>query len=59
MAYMSYSLNSLKGGYIGDYIGTTMRAIKGNTRSLDYSSYRHIVNDNGKEHASYYIGFRV
>ena len=31
---MSYSLNSLKGGYIGDYIGV----IKGDTRSLDYSS---------------------
>ena len=24
--YMSHSLNSLKGGYIGDYIGTTIRA---------------------------------
>ena len=34
---MSYSLNSLKGGYIGDYIGTTMGVIKGDTRSLDYS----------------------
>ena len=30
---MSYSLNSLKGGYIGDY------DIKGDTRSLDYGSY--------------------
>ena len=29
---MSYSLNSLKGGYIGDYIGVT----KGDTRSYDY-----------------------
>ena len=34
---MSHSLNSLKGGYIGDYIGTTMGVIKGDTRSLDYS----------------------
>ena len=33
---MSYSLNSLK----GDYIGTTIGDIKGDTRSLDYSSYR-------------------
>ena len=33
--YMSYSLNSLKGAYIGDYIGV----IRGDTRSLDYSSY--------------------
>ena len=34
---MSYSLNSLKGGYIdiGDYIGDF---VKGDTRSLDYSS---------------------
>ena len=37
--HTSYSLNSLKGGYIGDYIGTTIRDIKGDTRSLDYSSY--------------------
>ena len=32
---MSYSLNSLKGCYIGDYMGTTMGGIKGDTRSLD------------------------
>ena len=37
--HMSYSLNSLKGGYIGDYIGDYYRVIKGDTRSLDYSSY--------------------
>ena len=36
---MSYSLNSLKGGYIGGYIRTTIGLIKGDTRSLDYSSY--------------------
>ena len=36
---MSYSLNSLKGGYIGDYVGTTIGVIKGDTRSLGYSSY--------------------
>ena len=36
--HMSYSLNSLKGGYIGDCIGTTIGVIKGDTRSLDYSS---------------------
>ena len=35
---MSHSLNSLKGGYIGDCIGTTIGVIKGDTRSLDYSS---------------------
>ena len=36
---MSYSLNSLKGGYIGDYMGTTIGVIKGDTRSLDSSSH--------------------
>ena len=39
---MSYSLNSLKGGYIGDYIGTIIVTIigltKGDTRSLHKSS---------------------
>ena len=25
---------------MGDYMGTTIGAIKGDTRSLDYSSYR-------------------
>ena len=32
---MSYNLNSLKGGYLGDYI----RVIKGDTRSLDNGSH--------------------
>ena len=32
---MSYSLNSLKGGYIGSTIGV----LKGDTRCLDSSSY--------------------
>ena len=36
---MSYSPNSLKAGYIKDYMGTTTGAIKGDTRSLDCSSY--------------------
>ena len=40
---MSHNLNSLKGGSIGDYIGDYYRGligvIKGDTRSLDYSSY--------------------
>ena len=35
MEHMSHSLNSLKGAYLGDYIGTTIGVI----RSLDYSSY--------------------
>ena len=36
--HLSYSLNSLKGGYIGAYIGDYYRGLKGATRSLDYSS---------------------
>ena len=40
---MSYSLNSLKGGYIGIIWGTTIRVIKGDTRTLDYGSYRGVV----------------
>ena len=36
---MSYSLNSLRGSYIGFYIWTTLGAMKGDTRSLDYDSY--------------------
>ena len=39
--HMSYSLNSLKGGYI---------VIKGDTRSLGYSSYRALTKG---------LGFRV
>ena len=41
-AQMSYSLNSLNGGYVRDYMGTTTGVIKGDTRSSDYSS-----NDGG------------
>ena len=33
---MNNSLNSLKGDYIGDYIGVT----KGDTRSLDYNTHQ-------------------
>ena len=36
---MSHSLNSLKGGHIGGYVGDYYRVIKGDTRSLDYSVY--------------------
>ena len=44
---MSYSLNSLKGGFIGDYRGNIIGAIKGDTRSLDYSSYSDIEDLQG------------
>ena len=40
--YMSYSLNSLKGGYIGDYIWESYRGLQEDARSLDYSSH-HIL----------------
>ena len=36
---MNYGLNSLKGDYIGDYIGTIIGCVKGDTRSLECSSY--------------------
>ena len=39
LSNMSYSLKSLKGGYIGDDLGTTIGLIKGDTGSLDYGSY--------------------
>ena len=31
---MNYSLNSLKGGNVGDYIGTTIGDIEGDARKL-------------------------
>ena len=37
---MSCSLNSLKGVIWGIILGTTIGLIKGDTRSLDYSSCR-------------------
>ena len=45
MLHMNYSLKSLKGGYIGDYIRITSKATKGDTRSLDNgsNSYRNPV----------------
>ena len=38
--YVSYSLHSLKGGYMGDTIGdcSTIGVIKGDTRNVDHSS---------------------
>ena len=45
---------------MGDYIGDYYRVIKGDTRSLDYSSYRGsigiICRDTGKENGNYYLG---
>ena len=40
---MSYSLNSLKGVIWGIIYGTTIGVIRGDTRSLDYSSGRRPV----------------
>ena len=43
--HMSHSLNSLKGDYMGNYIGNTIGVIKGDTRSLDYSSYVQLLGN--------------
>ena len=54
---MTHSLNSLKGIYIGDYIkGTTIGDSKGDTRSLDYSSYEPMWFATDSSH---WLGFRV
>ena len=37
LLHVSYGLNSLKGGYTGDYMGTTIEVTKGDAGSLDYS----------------------
>ena len=42
VAHMYYSLNSLKGVIYGIIEGTTIEVIKGDTRSLDYSSHNYI-----------------
>ena len=55
---MSYSLNSLKGGYIGDYIRDDYGFIKGDTRSLDKGSYFLILTITHKDVTSV-LGFRV
>ena len=39
ISHMNHSLNSFKGGYIRDHIGDSLGVIRGDTRSLDYSSY--------------------
>ena len=36
---MSYGLNSIKGGYPGDYIGKYYQVFWGDTWSLDYGSH--------------------
>ena len=36
---MSYSLNSLRADFLGEYTGEYKRVIKGETRSRDYSLY--------------------
>ena len=45
LSHMSYGLNYLKGGYIGEYI-RTVGLIKGDTRSLDDSPYDYESSDN-------------
>ena len=36
---LHYSLDSFKGGQIGDYIGGIIRIARGDTRSLDYRKF--------------------
>ena len=40
--YMSYSLNFLKGGYIGIIRGATIGLRKGDTRSVNQGSYIYV-----------------
>ena len=42
--HVSCALNSLKRIRKGDYIAEDYRVIKGDTRSLDYSSYNPLYN---------------
>ena len=37
--HLGYSLRSLKGGYIGDCLGSSIGLIKRDTCSLDYRSF--------------------
>ena len=39
---------SHKGGYVGDCIGDRLEVIKGDTRSLDYSSYGDYYGNKGE-----------
>ena len=38
LQHMRCSLHSLKGGYVGDYIGGILKATNGNASSFDYNS---------------------
>ena len=38
--YFGFRIWAFKEGYIGDFIGTTIRLIEGYTRSLDHGSYQ-------------------
>ena len=43
--HVNHSLNSLKGGYMGDYMWPTIGDSKGDTRSLDNGSCKGVPND--------------
>ena len=45
--YMSYGLNFLKGAIWGILLGTVIGSVKGDTRSLDYSSHRAQMSTSG------------
>ena len=52
VSQLNYSLNSLKGGgCIVDYIGGYFGATSGDTRSLDYSSFRVSTSVRGSQEA--------
>ena len=40
VCHWCHSLNSLKGGDLGDYLGDLYRVFQEDTRSLDYGSYQ-------------------
>ena len=62
---LSHSLNSLKGDYIGEYMGTNIGVIKGDTRSLDSgSTEKQICHPSLRDEAedgndAEVVGFRV
>ena len=53
-SYKSYSLNCLKGAIKGIIQETTIRVIKGDNKSLDYSSYSRLPSRNsGRPHCKW------
>ena len=55
---MSYNLNSLKGVIWGIIYGTTIGVIKGDTRSLEYSSYVENLHSHKAALSERYVGLQ-